>query len=161
MEGMAGPPKRIGDAERDQAVQALQDHMAKGRLDTAEFDERMTQALRAKTLDDLHPLFDDLPGPLPAGLLGGRSPYNLGASASRGGDGVAVRPGSTGSKHSSDGTSSSDGTWAWFTRHADTINMLAWPVTILLIIISRGSLWWLIFVTIFLLPALMDKHRKK
>ncbi|MGA4670180.1 DUF1707 SHOCT-like domain-containing protein [Propionibacteriaceae bacterium Y1923] len=57
------PPKRIGDAERDEAVAQLQEHHAAGRLDGDEFEERMTRALGAKTIDDLKPLFADLPRP--------------------------------------------------------------------------------------------------
>lgn len=61
--------RRIGDAERDQAVTYLQEHMAQGRLDRDEFDERLTTALNAKTAGDLEPLFGDLPEPRPAALL--------------------------------------------------------------------------------------------
>jgi hypothetical protein len=60
---------RIGDAERDRAVGFLQEHMAQGRLDHEEFDERLTRALRARTEADLQPLFDDLPEPRPSSGL--------------------------------------------------------------------------------------------
>jgi len=40
---------RIGDTDRDQAVAFLQEHMAQGRIDTAEFDDRMSRALKART----------------------------------------------------------------------------------------------------------------
>ena len=39
--------------------------MAEGRLTQAEFDERLSIALNAKTAADLEPLFRDLPGPNP------------------------------------------------------------------------------------------------
>jgi hypothetical protein len=52
---------RIGDAERDQAVALLSDHFVAGRLTQAEFEERSEQATRARYVDDLEPLFDDLP----------------------------------------------------------------------------------------------------
>ncbi|MGA4507005.1 DUF1707 SHOCT-like domain-containing protein [Propionibacteriaceae bacterium G1746] len=55
------PPQRIGFAERDAAVEALQRHHAEGRLTAEEFEERMEAALQAKTRDDLAPLFADLP----------------------------------------------------------------------------------------------------
>ena len=57
---------RIGDAEREQAIGYLQEHMAQGRLDGAEFDERLSQAFAARTAADLRPLFEDLPEPRPA-----------------------------------------------------------------------------------------------
>ena len=60
--------RRIGDAERDRAATYLQEHMAQGRLDGEEFDERLTKALGAKTAADLAPLFHDLPEPRPAEL---------------------------------------------------------------------------------------------
>ncbi|MCC2592921.1 ribosomal protein L7/L12 [Tessaracoccus sp. OS52] len=58
-------PQRIGDAERDFAVQQLQEHHSQGRLDASEFEERMTLALQAKTAPELARLFRDLPGPNP------------------------------------------------------------------------------------------------
>jgi Domain of unknown function (DUF1707) len=65
--GPAKPPvePRIGDADRDQAVAFLQEHMAQGRIDTSEFDDRMSRALKAKTASELAILFDDLPEPRP------------------------------------------------------------------------------------------------
>lgn len=64
-EPQRAPLPRIGDAERDRAVDALQTHMAEGRLDREEFDERLGRALAAKTAADLQPLFVDLPEPRP------------------------------------------------------------------------------------------------
>lgn len=54
---------RIGDAERDSAVERLGEHFAAGRLTKDEFDERATQATQARYDSDLRPLFADLPGP--------------------------------------------------------------------------------------------------
>jgi hypothetical protein len=59
---------RIGDQERDQAAECLREHMASGRLDAAEFDERLGAALSARYATDLEPLFADLPLPHPAAL---------------------------------------------------------------------------------------------
>jgi hypothetical protein len=56
---------RIGNADRDQAVAFLQEHMAEGRIDASEFDDRMSRALRARTASQLAVLFDDLPEPRP------------------------------------------------------------------------------------------------
>jgi hypothetical protein len=54
---------RIGTAEREQAVKALGDHFAQGRLEPHEFEERMTAAYAARTAHELDRLFDDLPHP--------------------------------------------------------------------------------------------------
>ena len=56
-------PVRIGDAERDQAVSALGEHFAAGRLTREEFDDRSDHAMRARYVDDLAPLLADLPDP--------------------------------------------------------------------------------------------------
>jgi len=52
---------RVSDAERDQAVAELSEHYQAGRLTLEEFDDRSSQALRAKTGSDLGALFTDLP----------------------------------------------------------------------------------------------------
>ena len=52
---------RIGDAERDAAVEKLREHLVAGRLSMEEFDDRMAKAVAAKTSADLDPLFADLP----------------------------------------------------------------------------------------------------
>jgi len=54
---------RISDGDRDAAVQALGEHYAIGRLDKAEYDERVDLAWAARTNLDLPPLFRDLPPP--------------------------------------------------------------------------------------------------
>lgn len=59
------PEPRIGDAERDDAANLLQEHLAAGRITHAEFDERITAALAARTQGDLDVLFLDLPGRRP------------------------------------------------------------------------------------------------
>lgn len=52
---------RISDAERSQAADLLSRHYGDGRLDEAEFQQRLDQVMRAKTYGDLGGLFDDLP----------------------------------------------------------------------------------------------------
>src|SRR5580693_3885069 len=58
---------RVSDAERTEVADRLAAHFGEGRLNQAEFDERVAQALNAKTRGDLSGLFDDLPEPGPAG----------------------------------------------------------------------------------------------
>ncbi|RMI43966.1 DUF1707 domain-containing protein [Actinomadura harenae] len=51
---------RASDADRDQVIEQLRAAIADGRLDPAEFDERVDAALTARTLDALTPLVTDL-----------------------------------------------------------------------------------------------------
>jgi Domain of unknown function (DUF1707) len=52
---------RISDAERTEAADLLSKHYGDGRLDEAEFQQRLDQTMRAKTYSDLSGVFDDLP----------------------------------------------------------------------------------------------------
>jgi hypothetical protein len=52
---------RVSDAERQAVTDRLAQHFADGRLDQAEFDARVDQAMKAKTRADLSNLFTDLP----------------------------------------------------------------------------------------------------
>lgn len=54
---------RIGDAEREAALEALGEHFAAGRLTHEEYDERAQAVWTAKTRGDLAPMFADLPRP--------------------------------------------------------------------------------------------------
>ena len=55
------PEIRIGNAERDEAVQALEQHFAAGQLDADEYEDRRGRARDAVTRADLAALFADLP----------------------------------------------------------------------------------------------------
>lgn len=57
------PEVRIGDREREQTVGHLGTAFSEGRLDVAEYDERVAAAYSAKTAGDLLPLTADLPHP--------------------------------------------------------------------------------------------------
>ena len=63
--GFTGPASdqhmRVSDAERQAVADRLAEHFSSGRLDQAEFDERIGRAMGAKTRADLDGLFDDLP----------------------------------------------------------------------------------------------------
>lgn len=54
-------PVRIGTSEREAAVRSLGEHFAEGRLEPHEYEERASAAYAARTVDDLVPLFKDLP----------------------------------------------------------------------------------------------------
>jgi hypothetical protein len=60
-DGGSSPATRASDQERDAVLQRVQQAFAEGRLDDAEFDERMRAALAARTHGDLSALLTDLP----------------------------------------------------------------------------------------------------
>ena len=56
----SSPALRASDADRDRVIELLRAAVADGRLDSAEFDERLDAALAARTIDALVPLTADL-----------------------------------------------------------------------------------------------------
>jgi Domain of unknown function (DUF1707) len=56
----SSPALRASDADRDRVIDVLRAALADGRLDPAEFDERLDAALAARTFDALAPLTADL-----------------------------------------------------------------------------------------------------
>jgi len=52
---------RSSDSERDRVAGLLQEHFAQGRLDHEEFTERLSQAYRSRTVDELALVTRDLP----------------------------------------------------------------------------------------------------
>ncbi len=71
-----GRDVRIGTSEREQAVELLAEHLAAGRLEVVEFEERVSAAYAARTAGQLAALFRDLPGPLPS-MPGYRMPRRV------------------------------------------------------------------------------------
>jgi Domain of unknown function (DUF1707) len=85
-----GPATRASDRERDAVLQRVQEAFADGRLDDAEFDQRMRAALTARTHADLEVLLTDLPAetatvPAIAGRGPGRFAIALKSSVRRAG----------------------------------------------------------------------------
>ena len=87
----SSPALRASDADRNRVIELLRAAVADGRLDQAEFNERLDAALAARTIDALAPLTADLiPAPgidgaltLPlAGTPGYRRPPNCSPSTS-------------------------------------------------------------------------------
>jgi hypothetical protein len=60
--------QRIGAAERDAAVRALQVHYQAGRLTPEEYEDRSVRVTQAMTWGEIAPLFADLPDPRPAAV---------------------------------------------------------------------------------------------
>jgi len=58
-------PLRIGDDERNKAVELLSEHLNDGRLTQGEFNDRLSVVLQAKTANEIELAFEDLPGPNP------------------------------------------------------------------------------------------------
>ncbi|MFC4122473.1 DUF1707 SHOCT-like domain-containing protein [Nonomuraea zeae] len=56
----SSPALRASDADRDRVIELLRTAVADGRLDPAEFNERLDAALAARTIDALIPLTADL-----------------------------------------------------------------------------------------------------
>src|SRR5262249_49458760 len=85
----SSPATRASDRERDAVLQRVQEAFAEGRLNDAEFDERMRAALTARTHGELDALLSDLPaaaGTAPAVSRGpGRYAIALKSSVRRAG----------------------------------------------------------------------------
>lgn len=80
---------RIGNAEREVAMKALDEHLEAGRLDPEEYGQRYAKASLARTEDELRPLFIDLPGPFsPTGSRWTGSGGHAGASWTQPGAGA-------------------------------------------------------------------------
>lgn len=140
-------PQRIGDSERDRAVELLREHMAQGRLDDTEFDERLTAALSAKTSGDLDPLFNDLPGPRPGQGLAPSSAYTAPLSPSQ----TGLNP--TASTQAA-GPAGKRWNTAWLVATS-----VAWPVTLLFLFATSWDYWWLIFVPIMISSIAGKNHQ--
>ena len=56
----SSPSLRASDADRDRSIEVLRAAVADGRLNPAEFDERLDAALAARTIEALAPLTADL-----------------------------------------------------------------------------------------------------
>ena len=144
-------PQRIGDAERDRAIDLLRDHMAAGRLNAEEFDDRLGVALSAKTSADLDPLFTDLPGPRPnQGLAKPSAAPSAGPRRDRLVPAAPAEPPLPPRQ-----------------RHPGVAALagVIWPITILAITFIPGlgwpSFWWLVFVPLVLTGAFgRSEHRR-
>jgi len=129
------PQPRIGDAERDRAVGFLQEHMAQGRLDADEFDDRLTHALQARTAADLRPLFDDLPEPRPAGLV----PLMPTPATPWSGGGASALPVPATSEAPVPATRDDDD----MPRAAKLLMAAVWPAAILISFATDWRFWWI------------------
>jgi Domain of unknown function (DUF1707) len=143
---------RIGDADRDQAVAFLQEHMAKGRIDASEFDDRMSRALKARTASELSTLFADLPEPRPSTASDASAyqapPWQQAAQRS-----FEIPPWQR-TPAASPGIAHHVHPAAPQRSKADTVLAVlaaaSWPAVILFCFATSWSYWWLIFIPIFI-----------
>ncbi|MGJ6980404.1 DUF1707 SHOCT-like domain-containing protein [Aestuariimicrobium soli] len=138
---MSDVPQRIGDTERDKAVQELQAHHAAGRLDLSEFEERMQRALQAKTMADLRPLFVDLPTTDFASTAGVSAAQALAVPR----EATAV---------SSEATPKQPTTSAQ--RTARLVTGLMWPAALIINFAFGWEWWWLMLVPVFVMPVILN-----
>lgn len=71
---------RVGDTERNSALEALGAHLTAGRLDMDEYGERSAVVTTARTVADLQAVFQDLPAPHPVLPGGAVVPRPVGSS---------------------------------------------------------------------------------
>jgi hypothetical protein len=90
---------RVSDAERAEVADRLAVHYSDGRLDRAEFDERVARAMSAKTRADLNGLFDDLPDLEGRGDACGTGPAAGGGLSASGGVSGPTTPHRIGRRH--------------------------------------------------------------
>jgi hypothetical protein len=78
-----GPARlRASDADRERVAAVIRSHWQAGRLTDSELEERLGQALTARSLGDLRRLVGDLPAPAPTGReRAGRALVHLARSA--------------------------------------------------------------------------------
>jgi hypothetical protein len=125
--------QRVGNAERQTAVEALNAHWQAGRLDPAEHERRTTAAHAAVTRGDLDALFTDLPG----GSLRGRGLTQDAAT------GAVAEPPLAGPNEPATGGGffSRD---SWIGQHRDALMALAPFVAIVLFFTTKWWVWWLL-----------------
>src|SRR5258708_10065046 len=80
---MDGPSLRVSDADREQTVILLREHLLAGRLTLEEFSERIEAALNAGVRRELAAVQEDLPAVSSAVARSGRKPPPLTAALLR------------------------------------------------------------------------------
>jgi hypothetical protein len=89
------PELRASDADRERVAEILRDALAEGRLDMAEFEERLDATYQARTYGELAPITRDLPvpGAAPPAVSLAKAPAEPASWAERivGGEGSSSR----------------------------------------------------------------------
>lgn len=118
---------RLSDAERQDALDVLSEHVRTGRLDIDEYGSRSAKVTSAKLVSELVPLFDDLPSPRPSALLTTARPEPVVRSA---------------------GNSNSNGRLGAFVMRYSVPLSIAFAILVL--VVTRGRL-----LIVFALPLLL------
>lgn len=77
------PEMRASDSERERVAETLREAVAEGRLEMAEFEQRLEAAYKARTHGELEPLVRDLPAPGAAVAPVGAAPVRTTGSQKR------------------------------------------------------------------------------
>lgn len=145
MSGESG--QRIGTAEREAAISALNQHWQAGRLDPAEHERRTTAAYAAVTQGDLAALFSDLPH--------GTTP----SDASRPLQGEVVSaPAMQIEPQKGSGLFPPD---SWVARHRDALMGLTPFVALVCFFVFRSWLWFLLIPAAGVILYSGDDRRKR
>jgi hypothetical protein len=127
-------------------VDALQVHMAQGRLDREEFDERLSRALVARTAADLQPLFVDLPEPRPGTELApvqpSPLPWSQGTPVASATPAVVPDPGVPAARPKPLG--------------ATLVLTLVWPAAVLFCLATSWANWW-VFIVAAMVAGVVNK----
>jgi len=118
---------RIGTAERNAAMKALDAHLEAGRLGVEEYGERSAKAAGATTADELDELFTDLPEPHPVLPGSGGPPVPAAAPVVRDEGTVAQRP-------------------SGFLDVAAPRIMAVMPFVALALFFTIGGWWWFLLI---------------
>ena len=145
MSGDSG--ERIGNAERDAAISALNRHWQAGRLDPAEHERRTTAAYAAVTQGDLDALFSDLPG--------GTRPYDAPAPLQ---GAVVSAPSTPIEPQKGSGLFPPD---SWVARHRDVLMGLAPFVALVCFFVFKSWLWFLLIPAAGVILYSGDDRRKR
>ncbi|HEY9291433.1 MAG TPA: DUF1707 domain-containing protein [Microlunatus sp.] len=133
---------RIGDRERDRAADCLREHLASGRLDPDEFDQRLESALTARIQADLDVLFNDLPAPRPAAATPAASTTQPAPSAAD----PAV-------------AATASGACAGPFTARNALAGLVWSAAVAICFLTGWQMWWLLFIP-FAVSANLERHRR-
>jgi hypothetical protein len=139
--------RRIGNAQREAAISALNQHWQAGRLDPAEHERRTTAAYAAVTQRDLDALFSDLPG--------GTRPHDAPAALQ---GGVVSTPLTQIEPQKGSGLFPPD---SWVARHRDVLMGLTPFVALVCFFVFKSWLWFLLIPAAGVMLYSGDDRRKR